>query len=71
MVAAFDEDDAPLGFAPVERGVAKLSLPAAFAGRPCAVFHAPVEKAVPEPSARDSVAGWRWRSGCSSDGDWS
>lgn len=50
MVAAFDEDDAPLGFSPVERGVAKLSLPAAFAGRAVRVFHAPVEEAVPEPT---------------------
>ena len=50
MVAVFDENDTPLGFAPVERGVAKLALPASFAGRSVRVFHAAVEKAVPEPS---------------------
>lgn len=50
MVAAFDEDDTPLGFAPVERGVAQLALPAAFAGRTVRVFHAPIEEGVPEPS---------------------
>lgn len=50
MVAAFDEEDQPLGFAPVERGIAKLTLPAAFAGRSVRLFHAPAEEAVPEPS---------------------
>jgi len=50
MIAAFDEDDSPLDFAPVERGVAKLTLPAACAGQSVRVFHAPVEEAVPEPS---------------------
>lgn len=50
MVAAFDDDDAPLDFALVEHGVAKLTLPVAFAGRPVRVFHAPVEEAVPKPT---------------------
>jgi hypothetical protein len=50
MVAAFDEDDTPLGYAPVEGGVAQLALPAAFAGRAVRVFHAPIEEGVPQPS---------------------
>jgi hypothetical protein len=50
MVALFGEDDAPLGFAPVERGVAKFALPAELVGRTVRVLHAPVEEAVPEPS---------------------
>jgi hypothetical protein len=50
MVGAFNGDDAPLGFATVERGVAKLALPEGYAGRSVRLVHAPVEEAVPEPS---------------------
>jgi hypothetical protein len=50
MVAAFDDDDAVLAFAPAERGVAKLELPAEIAGRAVRIVHAPVEEAVPTPS---------------------
>lgn len=50
IVAAFDGDNSPLGYAPVERGVAKLALPSRFAGRAVRIFHAPFEEAVLEPT---------------------
>jgi hypothetical protein len=50
IVAAFDEDDSPLGYGPVESGVAKLTVPSAFAGRAVRLFHGPFEEAVPEPT---------------------
>jgi hypothetical protein len=50
LVALFDENDVALGTAPVERGVAKLALPASVVGQAVRVFHAPVEEAVLEPT---------------------
>ncbi len=52
LVAVFDENDMPLGFAPVEDGMAKLTLPREMAGRAVRVFHAPVEEAIPQPTVQ-------------------